>query len=215
MFAHFYILWCLLYLIWWSNKGHQSGPCSESQLHATHCFCLCHSDKERAFIYQSVWINLCHKPLCYDASGPWIGTKLRYLDIMKTSSPAQLTILRPARRQRVPSPRLTGFIAAHSHRPSLLCAQSFVIRLHIWIHLYTFWTLIIAGIERERGGWEATGWGGFRKTQQVTELTGNTHSIYSVQSPNPPWDKLQASILSNNCWKVSSLLVKQYRQYFN
>lgn len=152
---------------------------------------------------------------CYDASGPWIGTKLRYLVIMRTSSPHDS----PSSQKAACPVSSTDWIYRCSFSPSpsplrpKLCYPS--AHLDPPLHLLNFNHSSDRERERERGGWEAAGWGGFRKTQQVTELTGNTHSIYSVQSPNPPWDKLKASILSNNCWKVSSLLVKQYRQYFN
>lgn len=130
---------------------------------------------------------------CYDAFGAWIGTELRCLVIMKTCGPLHGSWSPPtaaARRQCSHHLRWLRYITAHS----LLHAQSSVPIWLLWILLCTFWTLIIARIEGEGGnqdwggggGGGPAGWGGFRKTLQVTELTGNKNSIYSASSLNPP-----------------------------
>lgn len=101
----------------------------------------------------AVWIVTRHP--CYEACGPWIGTNLRCLVIMKTYRPSTVHYSPPSLQ---PEGSVSNhldrlrFITAHFHRPRSPPRPKLCSRLSVWIFRYTFWTLIIARIDRGEPG---------------------------------------------------------------
>lgn len=131
----------------------------------------------------AVWIVTRHP--CYEACGPWIGTNLRCLVIMKTYRPSTVHYSPPSLQ---PEGSVSNhldrlrFITAHFHRPRSPPRPKLCSRLSVWIFRYTFWTLIIARIDRGEPGQSRQRTHAMRRKNSQVKRT----QFSWCQSPNTP-----------------------------